>query len=148
VSATTLAVLFTAVAGVAAALQVAMNGRLGERIGTLEAATFQTIVALSLFVVATLAARHSLAGVGQFTKAPSWTWLGGVMGFLIVGAITYAPTRIGNLAFAGILIALQFVFAAIIDAFGLFGFDRIGFSWQRVVGIVLLGAGAALVLKR
>jgi uncharacterized membrane protein YdcZ (DUF606 family) len=37
---------------------------------------------------------------------------------------------------------------AVIDRFGLFGLDQIALHWPRVVGIVLLGAGAALSLRK
>jgi transporter family-2 protein len=148
VSASALASLFILVAGVAAAIQVAVQSRLGERIGTLEAATFQTIVAVSLFLVTTLALRGGLGGVAQGFKTPPWMWLGGLMGFIIVSGITYAPGKIGNLGLAGILIAAQLGAAAIIDAFGLFGFEKVGLPWQRATGLVLLAAGAALVLRR
>ena len=147
-SATALAVLFTAAAGIAAALQVAINGRLGARIGTLEAATFQTIVALILFVAVTAALRGGMGGVASGLRQPAWMWLGGIMGFVIVSALTYAPGRIGNLTFAAILIALQLTAATLIDTFGLFGFERIGLSAQRLGGLALLAAGTALVLKR
>ena len=144
----TTAVLFVFGAGIAAAIQVAVNGRLGARIGTLEAATFQSLIAVSLFLVTTLAVRGGLGGVFSGFRAPVWMWLGGAMGFVIVSAITYAPSRISNLAVAGVLIAAQLLMAALIDAFGLFGFERLGLPWERLAGIALLAAGATLVLKR
>ncbi len=147
-SPTTTAVLFVFGAGIAAAIQVAVNGRLGARIGTLEAATFQSLIAVSLFLVTTLAVRGGLGGVFSGFRAPVWMWLGGAMGFVIVSAITYAPSRISNLAVAGVLIAAQLLMAALIDAFGLFGFERLGLPWERLAGIALLAAGATLVLKR
>ena len=81
-------------------------------------------------------------------KAPAWMWIGGAMGFVIVSAITYAPGRISNLAVAGVLIAAQLLMAALIDAFGLFGFERLGLPWERLAGIVQLAAWATLVLNR
>lgn len=147
-SPTTTAVLFVFGAGIAAAIQVAVNGRLGARIGTLEAATFQSLIAVSLFLVTTFAVRGGLGGVFSGFRAPVWMWLGGAMGFVIVSAITYAPGRISNLAVAGVLIAAQLLMAALIDAFGLFGFERLGLPWERLAGIALLAAGATLVLKR
>ena len=36
----------------------------------------------------------------------------------------------------------------VIDRFGLFGVDQIAISWPRALGIVLLGAGAALSLAK
>ena len=148
VSGATIAVLFTLGAGIAAALQVAINGRLGARIGTLEAATFQSLIGVGLFLLTTLALRGGLGGVFAGFRAPAWMWLGGAMGFVIVSAITYAPGRISNLAVAALLITGQLFMAAIIDALGLLGFGRIGLPWERAAGILLLAAGAALVLKR
>lgn len=147
-SATGLAVLFTLAAGAAGSLQAAVNTRLGERIGVLEAAAFQTLVALVLFVLAVLAVRGTAASIGSAFRQPPWLWLGGVMGFVIVSAITYAPGKLGTLGFSGVYIALQLTMAAMIDAFGLFGFERLGLSWHRALGLVLLGSGAALVLRR
>ena len=47
----------------------------------------------------------------------------------------------------GLLIAGQLVAATVIDRYGWFGFDRVSLDWPRVVGIVLLAAGAALTLE-
>lgn len=142
------AVVLTLAAGVAAAVQAAVNAALGRRIGSLEAATFQTLVALATFLVVTLVARQSLGGVSEAFRQPAWLWLGGVMGFAIVFTITYAPPRIGVFATAALIIALQLVATAVIDHFGLFGLDRIGFTWQRSIGFVLLAVGAVLALRR
>jgi transporter family-2 protein len=46
------------------------------------------------------------------------------------------------------VIAAQLFMAVLIDAFGMFGLERIPIDWARISGLVLLAAGAALVLKR
>jgi transporter family-2 protein len=148
VSGNAFAIVFTLAAGIAAAVQSAINAALGRRIGTLEAAMFQTVVALAVFAIVTLLARQSLAGIGNAVREPAWLWLGGVMGAIIVTAITYAPQRIGTFATAGLLIGLQLVATAVIDHFGLFGLDRIGFTWERAIGFALLTGGAVLALRR
>lgn len=142
------AVLFTLVAGVAATVQAAVNATLGRRIGTLEAATFQTILAVLIFTAITLALRQGFGGVGQALREPPWLWLGGAMGVIIISALTFAPQRLGVVAFSGMLIGGQLVTAALVDRFGLLGVERIPFTWQRAVGLVLLAGGALLVLKR
>ena len=70
------------------------------------------------------------------------------MGLLIVLTITYAGTRIGVAATVGILIAGQLVSGAVIDRWGLLGSEKIPLNWPRLLGIALLGIGAALSLKR
>jgi transporter family-2 protein len=142
------AILFTLGAGVAAAVQIAVNAALGRRIGTLEAATFQTLVGALTFTVVLLLVRHGFSGIGNAFREPPWLWIGGLMGAIIVGAITFVPQRIGAFAFSGLLIATQLLIAAVLDAFGWLGLERIGLSWPRALGIALLAVGAALALRR
>ena len=75
-------------------------------------------------------------------------WAGGAMGMLVVLKFTFALPRIGTTATIGILIAGQLVMGAVIDRYGLFGVDQITLTWPRLLGIGLLGAGAALSLSK
>lgn len=129
-------------------MQIAVQGRLGDRVGSLEAvataAVIGVVIALSILVVA----RRSVSGVGDAVTGPKWQLLGGVMSVLIVLAITVAGPRIGVVATTAFLIAAQFALAAVIDRYGWFGLEPVAFSWPRVLGIVLLVVGAALTLRR
>ena len=135
-------------AGLAGSVQVAVMGRFGGRIGIVEALTFATCVQLVLSLTILLLARLGTGGLGDALRAPVWMWSGGVMGLIVVFTITFAQPRIGAAATIGLLIAGQLAMGAVIDCFGLFGVDRIAFTWTRGLGIVLLGAGAALSLAR
>jgi transporter family-2 protein len=75
-------------------------------------------------------------------------WLGGVMGAFIVLSITVAGPSIGTTATISLLIAGQLVAATAIDRFGWFGFERIPVGWARALGLVLLGVGAALTIRK
>ena len=145
---TSAAVALTVLAGLAGSVQVAVMGRFGGRIGTLEALTFSTCVQLVLSLAILVVARTGVGGLGGAFRTPAWMWLGGVMGATVVFAITFAQPRIGATATIGILIAGQLVMGAVIDRYGLFGVERIDVSLPRAVGIVLLGIGAALSLVR
>jgi bacterial/archaeal transporter family-2 protein len=145
---TSAAVALTVLAGLAGSVQVAVMGRFGGRIGTLEALTFSTCVQLVLSLAILVVARTGVGGLGGAFRTPAWMWLGGVMGATVVFAITFAQPRIGATATIGILIAGQLVMGAVIDRYGLFGVERIDISLPRGVGIVLLGIGAALSLVR
>ena len=135
-------------AGLAGSIQVALMSRLGERIGVLEALAFSTALTAGVAVVILLLARGSFAGFERAFHQPWWMLLGGLMGLLIVFAITYAGPRIGVAATVGILIAGQLAMGAAIDRWGLFGSDRIALHWPRLLGIGLLAVGAALSLKK
>src|SRR3954454_11639673 len=123
-------------------------GRFGGRIGVLEALAFSTAIQLIVSFVVLLAIRGGIGGLDHVFKTPVWMWIGGLMGFTVVTAITFAQPRIGATATIGILIAGQLVMGALIDRFGLFGVDQIALSPARVIGIALLGIGAGLSLVR
>jgi bacterial/archaeal transporter family-2 protein len=135
-------------AGLGGATQIAVQGKLGDRVGSMEAVTTAFVVGGILALAILLIARRSVAGVGDAVTGPRWQLLGGVMGVFIVLAITFAGPRIGIVATTAFLIAAQFSLAAVIDRFGWFGVQQIAFSWLRVVGIALLVVGAALTLRR
>jgi transporter family-2 protein len=148
VSSSAFAAVIAAAAGLGGAVQIAVQGRLGDRVGSLEAMATASLIGAALAVVVLLLARRSLAGVGDAVASPKWMLLGGVMSALIILAITVAGPRIGVVATTAFLIAAQFALAAIIDRYGWFGVERIGFTWLRVLGIGLLVVGAALTLRR
>ena len=147
-STTGLAALLAVVAGMGGAVQIAVQGRLGERVGSLEAMATASLIGALVALAVLLAARRSLSGIGDAFGAPKWMLLGGVMSALIILAITVAGPRIGVVATTAVLIAAQFTVATIIDRYGWFGVERIAISWTRVAGIALLFAGAALTLRR
>ncbi len=145
---TAVAALLALAAGLGGAVQIAVQGRLGDRVGSLEAMATASLIGAVIALGVLLVARQSLAGVGEAAGAPKWMLLGGVMSALIILAITVAGPRIGIVATSAVLIAAQFSLAAVIDRFGWFGVNQIALSWPRVLGIVLLFAGAALTLRR
>jgi transporter family-2 protein len=148
VSGNAFAIALSLFAGLAGSAQVAVNGALGQRIGTLEAATFSLVLSAVIFAGIVLVARASFAGVAEGIRQPAWLWLGGAAGAFVVGTITFAGPRIGALATIALLIAGQLVMGVVIDHFGMFGVERISVTATRLAGVVLLAAGALLVLRR
>ena len=135
-------------AGLGGAVQIAVQGRLGDRVGALEAMATASLIGAVLALAVLLVARRSLSGVGDAFGAPKWMLLGGAMSALIILAITIAGPRIGIVATTSVLIAAQFTLATVIDRYGWFGVERIAVSWPRVIGLALLAVGAALTLRR
>jgi transporter family-2 protein len=143
-----IAALLALLAGLAGSVQAAVMGRLGSRVGTLEALAFSSALQALLTGALVLGFRHSFDGYVESARQPAWLWLGGVMGALIVFTITFATPRIGTAATIGILVAGQLAMAVAIDRFGLFGLEQIAISWPRAAGVVLLAIGAALSLHK
>ncbi len=147
-SSTAFAALLAAGAGLAGAVQIAVQGRLNERVGSVEAAATASVIGAMLAIVVLLLARRSVAGFGDALTGPKWQLLGGVMSICVILAITVAGPRIGVVATTAFLITAQFALAAVIDRYGWFGVERIPLAWPRLLGIGLLVAGAALTLRR
>jgi transporter family-2 protein len=148
VSSTAFAAVLAFAAGLGGAVQIAVQGRLGDRVGSIEAVTTATLIGCTIALATLLIARRSLAGVSEAVAGPKWQLLGGVMSVFIVLAITVAGPRIGVVATSAFLIAAQFGLAAVIDRYGWFGVERVPVTWARVVGIVFLVLGAGLTLRR
>lgn len=142
------AAALVAAGGIAGAVQVAVMGRFGDRIGSIEAVAFSALVTTVVAAVALLVARQSLGGYEAALRSPAWLWLGGVTGAFIVLTITIAAPRIGSAATIAVFIAGQLTMGAAIDRFGLFGLAKIPLGWERLLGLALLGLGAALTLRK
>jgi len=147
VSASSLAISLSLVAGVAGSIQVAVSGAFGKRIGVLEATAFGAVLGALMIVTLVLVAGR-IGGVAEGFRQPPWLWLNGVMGAIVVITITFAAPRIGTFATIGLLISGQLAMGVLIDAAGLFGLERIPLSAARIMGLLLLAGGALLVLKR
>jgi transporter family-2 protein len=148
VSSTAFAALLAAAAGLAGAVQIAVQGRLNERVGSIEAAATASVIGAVLALAVLLAVRQSVAGIGDAVAGPKWQLLGGAMSICIILAITIAGPRIGVVATTAFLIAAQFGLAAVIDRYGWFGVEQVALTWPRVLGLTLLVVGAALTLRR
>lgn len=142
------AVALAGVAGLAGAVQAAVMGELGERVGVFPAVAFSGLVTVVIAFAALGAAEGSIRGVADVVREPVWLWTGGAISVLIILAVTVGAPRIGVAATIGTVIAGNLVMAAVIDHFGLLGLERLAIAWPRAIGLVLLAAGTALSLHR
>lgn len=141
-----IAMLVALLAGLAMALQGSLNSLLGKAVGLLEA-TFVVHVTGTLTVVVGL----FVLGLGKgsllkITGAPWYSLVGGVLGVLIVYGVVFSIPKLGVAVATTAIIVGQVSTALAIDHFGLFGLEKIPFSWVKGAGVLLLAAGARLML--
>ncbi|MDQ4018788.1 MAG: DMT family transporter, partial [Actinomycetota bacterium] len=105
-------------------------------------------VTMAVAVGTALVTRQTAGWLSEGLRAPPWMWTAGIMSAFIVFAVALAPPRIGTTTTIALVIAGNLVAAAVIDRFGWFGLEQIGLTPVRVLGILLLGVGAALTLVR
>ena len=132
--------------GMAIAMQPSINARLAQRIGVIESSMISFAVgALALLAVVLLSGRGNLRELGA---GPWWELTGGLLGaFFVTLTIIFVP-RLGTAAVMATVIAGQLAAGAILDHFGLFGLRQLPLTPLRFCGLILLAAGAALVVRR
>lgn len=130
-------------AGAAMSIQGVMNTRLGDKVGVLETnALVQGIGFVLALVIAGVFGKGNIRLIGQ---SPWYSWLGGVIAPIITVTVMLSIKGLSpTVAISAILLA-QLTVAALIDAFGWMGAERIAFTWHKYVGIGLMGAGVLLM---
>lgn len=122
--------------------QGVFNTRLSEKIGLFESNVFVQGTAFVLSLIVLL-----VAGSGNLRALPSAdivSKLGGAIGVVITITVMLSIKHLPpTVAISTILIA-QLLVAAVIDAFGLFGQEKLPLHWQHYVGSALMIGGVLL----
>jgi transporter family-2 protein len=142
------AVALTAAAGGLIALQAPINSTLGRSVGTFQAAFMSFLVGtIALAVVATFA-RGGLGQIGEVRNVAWYYLIGGLLGAVYVSSVLVTVRSLGAGGVTAATIAGQLTLAVVVDHFGWLGVERQAITLPRVVGILLLAAGVALVVRR
>ncbi len=137
-------VIFSIAAGMAMSIQGVMNTRLGEGIGNVEANVFVQGTAFLVSAAVLLFYRQ-----GSFTELMGVNklyWLGGIVGVVITLTVMLGIKSLGTTVAISVILISQLLVAALIDAFGLMGSERVAFTWTKFLGLALM-IGGTLVFK-
>jgi transporter family-2 protein len=143
---TVVAAIATAIVGGLIALQAPINSHLGRATGTFPAALISfgigTVVLLGIVVVT--GHLHELSGITNVR----WHYLlGGVLGAAYVTTVLLTVRALGAGGVTAATVAGQLSTAMVIDRLGVLGLDKTPITASRVIGVSLLFAGTALVIK-
>ena len=135
-------IIFSILAGMAMSVQGVMNTRLGEGIGNMDANAFVQGTAFALALIVLLFWRQgSFSALGGVNKL---YWLGGVLGLVITLTVMLGIKSLGTTVAVSIILISQLLVAAIIDAFGLMGSEKVAFEWTKYAGLALMTGGVLL----
>ena len=143
-----IALLLAFIAGMAMAVQGSMNTGLGKIVGLLEATFIVHIIGTATLILLLFLLRIGQGNLSKFPQAPWYLFLGGVVGVLILYTVVASISRVGVATATTAIIVGQVGTALLIDHLGLFGLERIPFSWLKAVGVILLAVGAKFMLLR
>lgn len=137
-----------ALAGIIMAVQGAVNSALGKVVGLWEATFIVHLVGLLLVTALLFICRIGDGSLANFSQAPWYNYLGGILGVLIVYGVVRTMPVIGVAPATTAIIVGQVFTAGLIDHFGLFGMQKIPFCIWNVLGTLLMAGGAWLILKQ
>jgi len=143
-----LPLVIAALSGVAMALQGSINSALGKVVGLWETTFIVHFTGLLLVAALLFICRLGDGCLSNVFQAPWYTYLGGMLGVLIIYAVVRSIPKVGVAPATTAIILGQVFTASLVDHFGLFGMNKIPFSMYNVLGTLLMAGGAWLILKQ
>lgn len=138
-------ILLAIVAGIAVSLQGQFMGLLDRGFGTRES-IFVTYAGGGL-IIALLMLAFRGGNFKNWQAVPWYAFGSGILGLIIVGAIGYVVPRLGVAKGFTLIVASQFVIAALIDHFGFFGAGIRPLDVTRLLGLGLILLGVWIVVR-
>ena len=132
--------------GVLLPLQALINASLGRQtfgpvFASLASFTVGTLVLLAWWLLT-----RPVFVPAALAKVPWWAWNGGVIGAVLVASTTVLVPRLGAASLICLVVAGQLAGSMVLDHFGVLH-ARQPVDAVRVVGLLLVVAGALLVVK-
>lgn len=141
-------VIIALVAGAFVPLQGAVNNRLSIAIDSpVLAALVSFVVGTAALLVFSIISGVPFLNLRSPNNAPTYSWLGGILGAFFVAATVLLLPRLGVALTFGLIVAGQMLFTLVIDHFGLMEAPVKTFNMIRFIGVVLIIGGVALIRK-
>lgn len=141
------AVVLAFVAGLAIAVQQAVNGRTSRAAGNPMSAAFVNFLFGTVALALGFAVKWALTGLGPsaLTGGPWWVYIGGVIGLVFIAIAAWAVPIVGVLVFALVTIAGQLSGALALDVVAPTAGTQVG--WNLVVGVLLAFVAVAIAAR-
>lgn len=131
--------IFAILAGALMSIQGVFNTRLTEGSSLWVANTVVHFTGLLLCLILWLmSGRLPFAPILKVNKL---YFLGGLIGAVIVYTVIKSISNLGPTVAVMIFLSSQLIVAYLIEAFGLFGTDTMGFELKKIVGMVIIIVG-------
>jgi bacterial/archaeal transporter family-2 protein len=132
-------IIIAAIGGATVTLQGQLIGIIDKNLGTVES-VFITYGGGGLIIGITMLLLRG-GNLSSIQSIPYYTLLAGPLGLVIIATIGYSVPRIGLVTAFTVIVASQFIIAAVIDHFGLLGAEirHINISRLSGIGVMLLG---------
>lgn len=105
-----------------------------------------TALVLGMGFLASLVVGLLVSGADFFAvkSMPLWYWFSGLVGIGVVTCIVSGIKHLGASFSTSVLMSSQLICALWWDSMGWFGLERVPFTWQKGIGVVVLIVGLVL----
>lgn len=127
------------VSGLLMSVQGVFNTRVQEKTGMwFTNAVVHGVGLLTSLIILIFVRDANLSGLKSVNK---WYLLGGVLGAGIVYSVIVSITKLGPAQATMLILIAQLMGSYLIELFGLFGTEKVNFSWMKVIamGVMMVG---------
>ncbi|MFD1471818.1 DMT family transporter [Companilactobacillus mishanensis] len=138
--------LLGVIAGMFSAMQTAINGHLSTVLKSTVKAAFISFLVGAIVLITIVLIQHPQLKIKKAENGnPWWMWIGGLIGALYVLGNVYLVPQVGTgLAVVIVLVGLM-AGSLLIDQFGLLQSQRNPITPIKIIGILIMVAGVALI---
>lgn len=82
--------------------------------------------------------------MGMFSIERKYMLLGGVMGAFITWTVIKSMDGLGPAKATLLIVVTQILVSYLVEVFGLFGVEKAGFEWKKLIGAAIAAAGIVI----
>lgn len=136
--------LMALIAGSLISLQNIFNSKVNERTGSW--ATTSLVLGMGFLASLTIGLIMEGSHLFMLQNMKPWYWASGTIGVGVVICLVQGIKLLGATYAISIVLTSQLVFALLWDSLGLFGLEKIPFTFMQLIGVVVI-AGGIFVFK-
>lgn len=135
------------IAGAFLPIQAGLNAKLGKSIDSpIHASMISFMVGALSLIIYILITKQSVSWDG-LKVAPSYVWLGGVLGAFYVTVIIFSFPRLGPGLTFGLVVAGQMTLSALLEHFNILVAQSQPLSLLRLLGMAMVVGGVVIIRK-
>ena len=139
-----LGIIISIISGILMSVQGVFNTQVTRQTSVWVSASFVQATALIVCLAAWLITERDQCVGGLFHVKPWYMLLGGVIGAFITYTVIVGMQQLGPAKAILFIISAQLIAAGLIEVFGWFQTEKVGFDWLKLAGVSVFIAGVVL----
>jgi bacterial/archaeal transporter family-2 protein len=134
--------LFAIFGGALVGLQNIFNSKVNERAGSW--VTTSLVLGMGFLASLTMGLLFEGGQLFNLENMKTWYWFSGILGVGVVVCLVQGIKRLGPTYAIAIALTSQLVFALLGDTFGWMGLDKVPFTFNQLIGVLVIVGGIIL----